>query len=234
MTIASGPLLRSPTLTTLVVPGRSARSGLAAVPRCRLSSERFAATSGNEGASRRPLEGPLAGPRLDDSRRQTRRIALGTLVRFIGRTLGALISLAALREATRYFGPIRWGPITATLAWFTVFSYLGSPGLGADNAGDRTVGRRPWIGVRSALGATIVISLAAAVASSVVALPVYWDKDATLSMVLILAPGVPLLALFLTSGSVLVGAGRGTARALLTPSRASSSSPRPSQSWRRT
>ena len=62
-----------------------------------------------------------------------------------------------------------------------------------------------------------MISLAAAVASSVVALPVYWDKDATLSMVLILAPGVPLLALFLTSGSVLVGAQRGTARALLDP-----------------
>ncbi len=158
------------------------------------------------------------GRDLSDSRRQTSRIALGTVVRFVGRTLGALISLAALREATRYFGPIQWGPITAALAWFTVFSYLGSPGLATLTMREiaRPEADRGAVFGR-ALGATIVISLAAAVASSVVALPVYWDKDATLSMVLILAPGVPLLALFLTSGSVLVGARRGTARALLDP-----------------
>lgn len=156
------------------------------------------------------------GANLSDPRRQTRRIAFGTAARLVGRTLGAVISLLALREATRYFGPVQWGPITAALAWFTVFSYLGSPGLATLTMREIA---RPRADVGSVFGqalkATLMISLGAALVSLVLALPVYWGRSITLSMVLILAPGVPLTALFLTSGSVLVGTRRSGTRALL-------------------
>jgi O-antigen/teichoic acid export membrane protein len=155
---------------------------------------------------------------LSEPRRQTRRIALGTAIRLVGRTLGALISLVALREATRYFGPVAWGPVTAALSWFTVFSYIGSPGLAMLTM--REIARpetdRRLLFGRS-LSATLVVSVTAAVACVALAVPVYWDKGATLSMVTILAIGVPLSALFMTGCSVLVGAGRSTGRALMDP-----------------
>jgi O-antigen/teichoic acid export membrane protein len=153
---------------------------------------------------------------LSDSRKQTLRIAHGTAARFVGRTLGAIISLVALHEATRYFGPIQWGPITAALAWVTVFSYLGSPGVamltmreiakpGADAS---TIFGR-------ALTATIVVSVGGGIAALILGVPTYWGRTATLTLMLIMVPGIPLMALFMTGGSVLVGRGRSGSRAAL-------------------
>jgi O-antigen/teichoic acid export membrane protein len=153
---------------------------------------------------------------LSDPRRQTRRIAYGTAARLGGRTLGAVISLIALRQATRYFGPVQWGPITAALAWFTVFSYLGSPGVATLTMREIA---RPDTDSGSVFGqalqATLVVSFIAALASVAIGLPAYWGREPTLAMLLILAPGIPLFALFLTSGSALVGRGRSGGRALL-------------------
>jgi O-antigen/teichoic acid export membrane protein len=153
---------------------------------------------------------------LSEPGRQTRRIAAGTVARLAGRVLGALVSLFALREATRYFGPVEWGPITAALAWFTVFSFLGGPGVATltmreiarpESDADSVFGR--------ALGATLVVSVVAAIASVAIGVPVYWGREPTLEMVLILAAGTPLMGLFLASGAVLVGRGRSGARSLL-------------------
>lgn len=153
---------------------------------------------------------------LSDSNRPTRRIAVGTAARLAGRTLGALISLIALRQATRYFGPVQWGPITAALAWFTMFSYLGSPGVATLTMREIA---RPGAKADSifgqALAATFVVSLAAALVALAIGVPVYWGRDTTLAMVLTLVPGIPMTALFLTTGAVLVGRGRNAERSLL-------------------
>jgi O-antigen/teichoic acid export membrane protein len=66
-----------------------------------------------------------------------------------------------------------------------------------------------------AIVATIAVSLGAGVAAVALGLPVYWGRTETVEMVLILAPGIPLMALFITSGSVLVGRGRSGSRASL-------------------
>jgi len=156
------------------------------------------------------------GRALTESRLQTRRIAFGTAARLAGRTLGAVISLIALRQATRYFGPVDWGPITAALAWFAMFSYLGSPGVATLTMREIA---RPGTDARSvfgqALGATFVVSLAATIVAIAIGVPVYWGRGTTLEMVLILMPGIPMTALFLTSGAVLVGRGRNGGRSLL-------------------
>jgi len=153
---------------------------------------------------------------LNDPRPQTRRIAVGTAARLGGRTLGAIISLVALRQATRYFGLVQWGPITAALAWFSVFSYIGSPGVATLTMREIA---RPEADAESlfgqALGATVAVSLVAMLASVAIGIPLYWGREPTLTMVLILALGVPLFGLFLTSGAVLVGRGRSGARSLL-------------------
>jgi len=155
---------------------------------------------------------------VSDSRRQTRRIAYGTSARFAGRALGAIISLVALREATRYFGPTQWGPITVALAWVTVFAYLGSPGIATLTMREIA---RPGADAGSAFGralaATLVVSVGAGLAAVILGLPIYWDKGGTLGLVLILTPGIPLLALFMSSGSALIGRGRNDARAALDP-----------------
>ena len=153
---------------------------------------------------------------MSDSRRQTQRIAYGTGARLLGRTLGAALSLAALREATRYFGPVRWGPITVALAWFSLFAVLG--GLGIATLAMREVAH-PDGDAGSAFGraltTTAVVSILGAVLAAVTGVALYWGKSETLAMVLILAPGIPLMALFVTIGSVLAGRGRSDARAVL-------------------
>lgn len=156
------------------------------------------------------------GRSVNDRHQQFRRIAYGTSARLFGRTLGAFVSLLALRQATRYFGPVQWGPITAALAWFTMFCYLGGPGVATLTM--REIARpEADAGVVSgrALGATLLVSLSAAVVSIAIGVPLYFGRQPTLAMVLILAPGVPAFALFLTSGAVLVGRGRSGARGFL-------------------
>jgi O-antigen/teichoic acid export membrane protein len=155
---------------------------------------------------------------LSESRQQTRRIAYGTSTRFAGRALGAVISLVALREATRYFGPVQWGPITAALAWVAVFSFLGTPGVATLTMREIA---RPGVDAASvfgrALAATLAVSVGAGVAAVVLGLPVYWGRSETVDLVLIMTPGIPLMGLFITSGSVLIGRGRNDARAALDP-----------------
>ncbi len=144
------------------------------------------------------------------------RIAYGSLSRLGGRALGAVVSLVALREATRYFGPLDWGPITAALAWFGLFSGLGTPGVatlamreiaGPDADRGRALGR--------SLVATGAVSAFALVAAVVIGLPVYWTKGTTLEMMLVLALGLPAMAVFLTSSAALAGRGRSDVRGLL-------------------
>ena len=153
---------------------------------------------------------------MSDSRKQTHRIAYGTAARLAGRGLGAIVSLVALREATRYFGPVLWGPITAALAWVTVFSFLGNPGVATYTMREIA---KPGADASSvfgrALAATLTVSLGAAFAATVLVLPVYWGRSGTLALVLILLPGIPLFGLFLSSGSVLIGKGHNEARAAL-------------------
>ena len=136
--------------------------------------------------------------------------------RFVGRVSGALISLAALHEATRYFGPLQWGPITAALAWVSVFSYLGGPGISTLTMREIA---RPGTDAGAifgrALTATLAVSVGAGIAALILGVPAYWGKGLTLTMVLILVPGIPLMALFMTGGSVLVGRGRSNSRAAL-------------------
>ncbi|MGO8721832.1 MAG: oligosaccharide flippase family protein, partial [Acidimicrobiales bacterium] len=153
---------------------------------------------------------------MSESRGQVRRIAYGSAARLVGRTLGAAISLLALRDATRYFGPVQWGPITVALAWFSLFAVLG--GLGIATLAMREVAR-PGADVGSAFGraltTTAVVSIFGAILAAAVGTGLYWGKPETLAMVLILAPGIPMMALFVTIGSVLAGRGRSDARAVL-------------------
>ena len=153
---------------------------------------------------------------MSEVRGQTRRIAYGTSARLTGRTLGAIVSLLALREATRYFGPLQWGSITAALSWFVVFSYLGSPGVAtlAMREAARSDADAGLIFGR-ALTATLVVSAGAALASVAIGSLVYRGRSEVLTMVLILALGVPFMGLFLTSGSMLAGRGRSDIRAIL-------------------
>jgi O-antigen/teichoic acid export membrane protein len=160
---------------------------------------------------------PSSGPAdVSDIRPQARRIAYGAAVRLAGRASGALVSLVALREATRYFGPAQWGSVTAAVAWFSIFAVLGGPGVAtltmrevADPAAD----------ARSAFGrglaATVAVSVTGAILAAAVGVGAYWGKGDTLAAVLVLTAGVPLAALFATSGSVLAGRGRSDARAAL-------------------
>jgi O-antigen/teichoic acid export membrane protein len=66
-----------------------------------------------------------------------------------------------------------------------------------------------------ALTATLAVSLGAGIAALALGVPTYWGRTETLTMMLILVPGIPFTALFLTGGSVLVGCGRSTSRAAL-------------------
>lgn len=154
------------------------------------------------------MNGPLAST--------GRRVAYGAVARLLGRSLGAIVTLVALRQATRYFGPVEWGPITAALAWFAVFSALGTPGVatlgmreiaqpGADTA--KVFGR--------SLAATAVASVLALTAAAGLGAVVYWTKADTLDMTLVVVCGIPAMALFQTSGASLAGRGRSDVRALL-------------------
>ena len=146
---------------------------------------------------------------MTDSRNQTLRIAYGTSARLIGRTLGALVTLVALREATRYFDPLQWGEITAALSWFGIFSYLGSPGVAT--LAMREVAR-PDADAGSVFGraitATVLVSLGSILAAAAIGLLVYHGRSTVLAMVLILVLGIPFTGLFLISGSILAGRGR--------------------------
>lgn len=153
---------------------------------------------------------------MSDTSQQAQRIAYGTAARLAGRVLGAIISLVALREATRYFGPLQWGPITVALAWVSVFSFLGSPGIATLTMREIA---RPGADAGSVFGksltATVVVSAGAGLAALILGLSLYWGRPETLEMVLILVPGIPMMALFMTGGSVLVGRGRSGLRASL-------------------
>ncbi|MGH9091098.1 MAG: oligosaccharide flippase family protein [Acidimicrobiales bacterium] len=145
-----------------------------------------------------------------------RRVAYGAGVRLLGRTLGALFSLVALREATRYFGPVQWGPITAALAWFGIFSLLGTPGVAMLAMRELA---KPDIDVRRTFGrslaATCLVSIAALVPAVVIGTPIYAGKGTTLEIMLVIAAGIPAMALFMTSSAALAGRGRSDIRALL-------------------
>jgi PST family polysaccharide transporter len=121
-----------------------------------------------------------------------------------------------LREATRYFGPVEWGPITVALAWFSLFAVLG--GLGVATLAMREVARPdtdPGSAFGRALTTTAVVAICGAILSVAVGVAIYWGKSETLAMVFVLAPGIPMMALFVTIGSVLAGRGRSDVRAVL-------------------
>lgn len=153
---------------------------------------------------------------MSDPRRQARRIAYGTATRLAGRVLGALVSLVALRAGTRYFGPTHWGSVTAAVAWFTVFSALGGPGIATLAMRESA---RPESDARIAFGrglvATALVSAGGAVVAAAVGGVAYAGKGETQTAVLVLAAGVPLWALFTTSSAVLSGRDRNDLRALL-------------------
>ncbi len=128
------------------------------------------------------MSSPRSKQALTDRRSRTRHIAFGTVARFTGRLLGAGVSLIALHLATTYFGPVQWGPITAALAWFTLFSYLGSPGVATLTM--REVAR-PEADAEAvfgtALGASLTISLCSGCVAAAVGIAVYWNRPTTLA-----------------------------------------------------
>lgn len=153
---------------------------------------------------------------MSDPRRQARRIAYGTATRLAGRLLGALVSLVALRVGTRYFGPTHWGSVAAAVAWFTVFSALGGPGVATLAMRESArPGSEPRVAFGRGLVATALVSAGGAVVAALVGGIAYAGKGETQTAVLVLAAGVPLWALFTTAGAVLSGRGRNDLRALL-------------------
>jgi O-antigen/teichoic acid export membrane protein len=66
-----------------------------------------------------------------------------------------------------------------------------------------------------AVTATLAVSVAASATALLLGYPLYFGRTETLTLMLIMVPGIPLLALFMTSGAVLVGLGRSNARASL-------------------
>jgi O-antigen/teichoic acid export membrane protein len=100
------------------------------------------------------------------SRMLRQRISYNASSRFVGRLLGALITLVALRLATHYFHPARWGVIVAASAFANLFvgvcdfgvMRIVSRELAAPESDERTIYGAGIIGVTAiSLGAMVIM-----------------------------------------------------------------------------
>jgi O-antigen/teichoic acid export membrane protein len=158
---------------------------------------------------------PLTGPNLP-SRSTRERISYNALVRLAGRTVGALITVVALHYATHYFGPTRWGVITAAVALSGLF-------VGVSDFGVTTITGREVASLHSDHGSVYGESL---VAVLVVAVPVmalmagadyaiYLTHGTIRELALVLLPLIPLNSLWLVGGAVLIARARNDLRATI-------------------
>lgn len=159
---------------------------------------------------------------LNVSRLKTRldvergRIGYNALARLGGRAAGGAVSLIALHIGTHYFGPSRWGPIVAAVAFVAVFasaSDFGVQVIASRELSTPGVDERALFG--TALAAVPFTALPAIVVAVVLDLVLYAGHPEIRTLVLILVGTVPCTALWLVSASVFVARSRNDVRALL-------------------
>jgi O-antigen/teichoic acid export membrane protein len=150
------------------------------------------------------------------ARRLRHRVSYNAVVRLGGRVAGALLALVALRLATRYFGPARWGLVVAASALANLFVGICDFGLlrivsreiAADDADERSV-----------YGAGLLAALAVSVvASGVMALAcvfIFLKHPAIRSLALVLVLSIVPNALWAVSSAIFVGKARNDTRAIV-------------------
>lgn len=149
------------------------------------------------------------------SRTDTRsRISYNAVVRFGGRSLGGLISLAALHLAAHYFEPVGWGPIAAAIAFVGIFSSLADFGISSVLARDLVGSRTPEDLFGTGVAAALILSIGATVVAAGVGVAVFGSLPATRTLVLTLLPTIPASALFAALSSVFVARSRNDIRAI--------------------
>ncbi|MGH9299557.1 MAG: oligosaccharide flippase family protein, partial [Acidimicrobiales bacterium] len=144
------------------------------------------------------------------------RVSYNASSRFVGRALGALVSLVALRLTTHYFGPARWGAIVAASAFANLFVGLCDFGI------TRIVSREladpgtdhPSTYGAGLLGGALVSGIAMAV-MSVAAVVVYEGHPHLRTLSLILVLSLPPNAVWVISGAVLIARARNDARGVI-------------------
>lgn len=143
-------------------------------------------------------------------------MAYGFSTRLGGRLAGAAVTIAALHEATHYFGDGRWGTISAAIAWVGIFVALAYPGITTYTMREVGAARpdgRAVLGV--GLRAVSLTSLCCVAAALLAGLGAYWGRPHTLLLVVLVVWWVPFMAWFQFGGSMLAALGRSDVRGLL-------------------
>lgn len=147
------------------------------------------------------------------------RVSYNALVRLVGRFAGALVTLAALRLATRYFGPSRWGLVVAASALANLFVGVCDFGLlrivAREIAAVSTDRHRAESVYGAGLLGGVVVSLVASGVMAVACLVIYVDHPAIRSLSLVLVLSIVPNALWVVSSAVFVGRARNDARAVV-------------------
>ncbi len=161
-------------------------------------------------------KGEPLDPQTPPSRVTRERISYNAITRLVGRTVGAILTVVALRLATHYFGAARWGVITAASALAALF--VGVCDLGITTIASREVANprndSQSVYADSIVGVLLVgIPLMAVMAGLDYA--IYVDHRAIRDLGLVLLPLIPLNSLWLVGGAVLVAKARNDLRAVI-------------------
>lgn len=142
------------------------------------------------------------------------RISYNAAIRFVGRTLGGLISLAALHLATHYFNPTGWGSIAAALAFVGLFSSLADFGVSSVLARDLVTSGEPEVLFGSGLLTALVLSLFITALAAAVGALAFMSLSTTRVLTFLLLPTIPASALFAAISSVFIARSRNDIRAV--------------------
>lgn len=144
------------------------------------------------------------------------RISYNAAFRLLGRGAGGVLSLVALSVATHYFGASQWGHIVAAVAFVSVFSSVSDFGLQA--IASREMSRR-GADIRAifqaAAFAALEISVVTCGVAAGLAAIVFVDQPETRLLVFLLLPSIPLMSIWLVTGSVFIAHSRNDSRAAL-------------------
>ena len=122
---------------------------------------------------------------------------------------GALLSLLALRVASRQLGPERYGAVAAALALVTLLSVGADLGLGV--VGAREAARRPGEGGRVVVSLAILrglLGIALAPVAIGMGAALYGVHSDSFTAVMVLSPALPLLAVQAALGALFIARGR--------------------------
>jgi O-antigen/teichoic acid export membrane protein len=144
------------------------------------------------------------------------RVSYNASTRLIGRVLGALLSLVALRIITHDFGPVRWGEVVAASAFANLFVGLCDFGLTRIVSREMaTPGADEGAVYGGGLLAGFVVSCLAMAVMTAADFAVYATHPHLRSLVLVLVLSLPPNAAWVISGAVLIARARNDARGVI-------------------